>query len=313
MSDKAKLPIKATAGAVGYDLFSAEQKTIMPNTRKLIKTDITFVPPPGTYGQVVSRSGLALKYQTDAKAGVIDSDYRGNVAILLANSSDQPVEIGIGDRVAQLILYKISTPNVEQVQDLDSTERGDSGFGSTGIIEATVRELQGNKSTVAEPANVLDPVTSGAVAEDVHGAADIIIQEDAIKPYNFWLSNDPFDNRLIIPVDVKDQHPTLGMQFVPQKDGQRLQLQNISPSTPAAKILKWRSTLQWSYLIEIDGLKISNASDVERAIAKARKEQKFKALCVFATEKRYGTHPVKGSLNLYFDQMNSFSKTITHG
>ena len=98
------------------------------------------------------------------------------------------------------------------------------------------------------------------------------------------------------------------MQFTKTTTGHRLQLTNILPSTPAAKIPKWRSTLRWSYILEIDGTPINNIEDVEKAIANARTEQRFKTQCIFATEQRYGTHPVEGSLNLYFDQMNAFSK-----
>ena len=283
--------------------------SIAPHTRALIKTDITFIPPEGTYGQITSRSGLAVKYQTDAKAGVIDNDYRGNVSVLLANSSDEPLPVATGDRIAQLILYRISSPTVEQIQAMDETERGESGFGSTGIAEAIVRTINGNSDTPA-PHNVLDQSHMPSLTPDVHGYADIVIQNDGIKPFNIWMSNDPFDNRLPIMIDVKGNHPTLGLQLHNIKDNRRVQLTGMQTSTPAAKIPKWRSTLRWSYLLSIDDTPITSTAAAEQAIALARKNKQFKVKCVFATEKKYGTHPIEGSLNIYFDQINSFSKHI---
>ncbi len=84
----------------------------------------------------------------------------------------------------------------------------------------------------------------------------------------------------------------------------------MAPSTPGAKVPKWRSTLHWGTLISIDDTPITTIADVERAIKVAQDKKQFKTHCVFATEKRYGVHPIEGSLNLYFDQLNSFAKHI---
>ena len=91
--------------------------------------------PPGHYGRVAPRSGLAARAGIDTMAGVIDEDYRGEVKALLVNLSDVPVRIEKGDRVAQLILERISTPDTEEVDDLAlyATDRGTGGFGSTGV------------------------------------------------------------------------------------------------------------------------------------------------------------------------------------
>lgn len=82
---------------------------------------------------VASRSGLALKHSIDVGAGVIDADYRGPVGVLLFNHSDADFEVKLGDRIAQLIIEKIFTPDVTEVEDLDPSVRGEGGFGSTGI------------------------------------------------------------------------------------------------------------------------------------------------------------------------------------
>lgn len=107
--------------------------------KALVKTDIAVICPPGTYGRVAPRSGLAWKNSIDVGAGVIDADYRGNVGVILFNHSDADFEVKKGDRIAQLILEKIVYADIEEVEmgaDLDKTARGAGGFGSTGVSGA---------------------------------------------------------------------------------------------------------------------------------------------------------------------------------
>lgn len=91
--------------------------------------------PEGTYGRIAPRSGLAWKHSIDVGAGVIDADYRGNVGVILFNFSDKDFEVKKGDRIAQLILEKISYCDIVETSDLDDTSRGEGGFGSTGTAE----------------------------------------------------------------------------------------------------------------------------------------------------------------------------------
>ncbi|KAJ7873269.1 dUTP pyrophosphatase [Mycena olivaceomarginata] len=109
---------------------SAEKKTIPAHGKALVDTQISIAVPAGTYGRVAPRSGLASKFMIDTGAGVIDADYRGVVFVLLFNHSDKDFEVNEGDRVAQLIIERIYTPDV--LEDLDETLRGAGGFGSTG-------------------------------------------------------------------------------------------------------------------------------------------------------------------------------------
>jgi dUTP pyrophosphatase len=113
-------------------VFSAQEVTIAAEGKALVKTDIAVAIPEGHYGRVAPRSGLAWKHHIDCGAGVIDRDYRGNVGVILFNLAKQEFKIKQGDRIAQLILEKISTPPVVEVEDLDKTDRGSGGFGSTG-------------------------------------------------------------------------------------------------------------------------------------------------------------------------------------
>ena len=98
-----------------------------------MKTDLSIAIPKDTYARIAPRSGLAWKHFIDVGAGVVDYDYRGNVGVILFNHSDVDFEIKHGDRVAQLILERITTPEVLEVEDLDDTARGAGGFGSTGV------------------------------------------------------------------------------------------------------------------------------------------------------------------------------------
>ncbi|EOR04627.1 Deoxyuridine 5'-triphosphate nucleotidohydrolase [Wallemia ichthyophaga EXF-994] len=129
---QAQLPARGSAYAAGYDLFSVEKKVIGAGDKALIDLGISISVPAGTYGRVAPRSGLAAKHHIHTGAGVIDADYRGRVFVLLFNLSQKDFEINQGDRVAQLILEKIETFPVEEVEELSETVRGAGGFGSTG-------------------------------------------------------------------------------------------------------------------------------------------------------------------------------------
>ncbi|XP_051139780.1 deoxyuridine 5'-triphosphate nucleotidohydrolase [Andrographis paniculata] len=132
LSEKATLPSRGSPLSAGYDLSSAADAKVPARGKALIPTDLSIAIPEGTYARGAPRSGLALKHCVDVGAGVIDADYRGPVKVILFNHSDVDFEVKIGDRIAQLIIQKIVTPEVMEVDDLDATVRGDGGFGSTG-------------------------------------------------------------------------------------------------------------------------------------------------------------------------------------
>ncbi|KAI8377743.1 dUTPase-like protein [Radiomyces spectabilis] len=132
LSEKAKLPTRGSPASAGYDLYSAEDKVIPAQGKAVIATDLSVAVPEGCYGRVAPRSGLASKHFIDTGAGVIDADYRGPLGVLLFNFSKEDYTVAQGDRIAQLVLERIYTPEVVEVQDLDTTTRGAGGFGSTG-------------------------------------------------------------------------------------------------------------------------------------------------------------------------------------
>ncbi|KAI1889676.1 hypothetical protein AGOR_G00165410 [Albula goreensis] len=132
LSANATVPTKGSAKSAGYDLYSAYDYSLAPMDKVIVKTDIQIAVPPGCYGRVAPRSGLAAKHFIDVGAGVVDEDYRGNVGVVLFNFSKEIFEVKKGDRVAQLVCEKICYPELEQHETLDETARGSGGFGSTG-------------------------------------------------------------------------------------------------------------------------------------------------------------------------------------
>jgi len=128
------LPAYATAGAAGMDVVSAEDVTLAPMARHPVATGIAIAIPEGYEIQVRPRSGLALKHGITLPntPGTIDSDYRGELKILLINLGDEPFAIRRGDRIGQLVLAPVTRARWQEVESLDETERGAGGFGSTG-------------------------------------------------------------------------------------------------------------------------------------------------------------------------------------
>jgi dUTP pyrophosphatase len=131
------LPVRSTPGAVGYDLFSTDNYVVLPGRRVVVSTGISVQLPPGCYGRIAPRSGLAVKHGIDTLAGVIDQDYTGEVKVVLQNLDPvHPFVIRPGYRIAQLILEQCVTPEVREIPGECTglvTERGTGGFGSTGI------------------------------------------------------------------------------------------------------------------------------------------------------------------------------------
>lgn len=128
------LPAYASDGAAGLDIVSAEDLTLDPGERHAVATGFAIAIPPGFEVQVRPRSGLALKHGITClnTPGTIDSDYRGEVKVILANLGSEPFEVRRGERIAQLVPAPVLRAAFVEVDSLDSTGRGAGGFGSTG-------------------------------------------------------------------------------------------------------------------------------------------------------------------------------------
>lgn len=129
------LPEYKTKGSVGMDICSNENWNLIPNETALISTGLYIAVPEGFEAQIRPRSGLAIYAGITIlnTPGTIDSDYRGEIKVILHNTSEETFNILIGDRIAQMVICPIIKVELEEVEELDSTERGINGFGSTGI------------------------------------------------------------------------------------------------------------------------------------------------------------------------------------
>jgi dUTP pyrophosphatase len=131
-----ELPTYATKGSAGMDLRAnlQEDVVIAPGERKLISTGLKISLPDGYEAQIRPRSGLALKKGVTVlnSPGTVDSDYIGDIGVILINHGEESFTVSNGDRIAQMVIAKHETVEFEQVESLDETERGSGGFGSTG-------------------------------------------------------------------------------------------------------------------------------------------------------------------------------------
>ena len=134
LSNKAIIPAYQTKEAAGFDLHSIEDVVIKPGERKLISTGLAFEIPYGYEIQIRPRSGLAYKHGITVlnTPGTIDSDYRGEIKVLLINHSNEDFEIKINERIAQAIIKEVIQAEFIEVDELSDTDRGEKGFGSTG-------------------------------------------------------------------------------------------------------------------------------------------------------------------------------------
>ena len=132
--DGLPLPSYKTAGAAGMDVVSAEDLTLDRGERRGVRTGFAMSIPEGYEVQVRPRSGLALNHGITClnTPGTVDSDYRGEVRVILINLGEEPFQIRRGDRIAQLVAAPVLLAQFEEVETLDATDRGDAGFGSTG-------------------------------------------------------------------------------------------------------------------------------------------------------------------------------------
>jgi len=131
---EAKVPVSPYKGDAGMDIFSIEEVSIAPGEKAAIKTGLKLAIPEGYAGFVWDKSGLAVKSHLKTMAGVIDSNYRGELIIVLTNLGKEIYHVEKGSKVAQLIITPIATPEIIEGEVADETERGEGGFGSSGTV-----------------------------------------------------------------------------------------------------------------------------------------------------------------------------------
>lgn len=131
IQEHAVIPTRGSPQAAGYDLYSTESYNLRPNERKLFKTGLSMAIPSEMYGRIAPRSGLAYKKGIDVMAGVIDADYRGEIGVILINLGQEDHSVVVGDKIAQIIFEFYNPVDFVETNNLNNTDRGEGGFGST--------------------------------------------------------------------------------------------------------------------------------------------------------------------------------------
>lgn len=150
-SPDAIMPLRSYPDDAGLDLFSREEKIIMPGESAVFDTGVHVELPKGTFMKLESKSGLNVKFGIVSHGGVIDQNYRGSIAVKLYNHGDKPYMIRKGQKIIQGIIQPYLSPALELVEELSDSDRGSAGFGSTDIYTRDpVRETLNNNSTMWE-------------------------------------------------------------------------------------------------------------------------------------------------------------------
>lgn len=127
------MPERAHDQDAGLDLFSREEQIILPGESAVFDTGVHIELPPGTFGKLESKSGLNVKYSVVSCGGVIDCGYTGSIAVKLYNLGDKPYMVRKGQKIVQMVIIPCMKPELEVVEELEDTDRGEKGFGSSGL------------------------------------------------------------------------------------------------------------------------------------------------------------------------------------
>jgi len=276
LHQNAHLPTRSTVHSAGLDLYAPEPIILKGKSTKMVPIGIALSIPKGMYGRVAPRSGLTVKRNIDVKAGVVDNDFRGELTAVLKNMGSEDQQFDVGDKIAQLILekYDDSQP-LDWTMELDNTERGENGFGST---EANIRK----------------------VCSPDHD--------------NLILSKDPYGPTTVIECRIKGNDELLGMELDDKSMLERMILIHCKKGTPMARIPKWRSQLRGAMLVHINETKVKTIKDVIRTIRNLKMKSEKKKLkdrvvhLIFRTLEKTSIHPQKGIPQMFYDQLNVVAK-----
>ena len=311
LSEFAIIPQKGTSSSAGFDLYSAENAVIPHGTHKLIHTDIAMEIPEHHYGQIKSRSGLALKKRINVQAGTIDCDYRGEIGIILSNDSDSDFTINRGDRIAQMVIMELPQINIEVTDKLSATQRNQGGFGSTGIN--TINESKPTQLQHLSPTDVDDllPTISTTQASPTKQTITCkhIDDDDFLPTCNVELSPDPFLDSETITLTLRGLHPTQGLILEESQlwDG-RINITACEPGTAGRRIRNWIQRIKNSHLIAINNIDITSVDQATTIISHAV-DNKIPTIKIKVSklDRRSDIHEDEGVPMLYFDQLSTIA------
>ena len=302
LSTDAKVPTRGSQSAAGFDVYSPISFSLEPGKIEVVPLDIAVECPKHSYVRIAPRSGLAVKHGLDTLAGVIDADYRGNVAVVLVNHGDVTLSIYQGQRIAQMIVEKIETPSISIVDTLSPTHRNRKGFGSTENLDKAKPSLP--------HFNISDNLPEPTIIAARAATASSMRGRNTVESHQLELSPDPYDNTLRIQLPLRScLHPTVGLEIDMCPRRNRPILKNCLKGTPAARIARWRSTLRNAYILSVNDIPVNNLSDITELIKKA---QDFgnPIDVVFGTMEKHSLHPQHGTPLVYFDQLQLIGKHL---
>ena len=235
ITNTAQPPRCTTPESIGYDLFldKAEVK-IPPGETAMLPIRIAAQAPSGTYLRVAPRSGLTIKKHVHTLAGVVDPDYTGNITVIMYNFSTEEQVFKRGDKIAQMILESAKTPDLQVVENLTATQRGDSGFGSADADPIAVEY-----PPTVQPAIKTHEMPKQKEPPD-YANLDSILGTDINLifrvPYDIQLSDSPFDNQTFQTISTFDTDPNLGFDIHTCQKFGLPPVNNCKKSTPCAKL-----------------------------------------------------------------------------
>ena len=240
-----------------------------------------------------SRSGLALKHNVHVKAGTIDSDYRGELKVLLSNVSPNDFKIQKHSRIVQLIIFELPQIPLKQVEKLSTTRRNQKGFGSTGLHPLPLTTNYSHQPTTA-------------------AAATLQVDDDDHVPYNVVLSNDPFQDQEIITLTVRGKHPTQGLQLTPcEVYTDHLIITAIQLGTTPRNVKGWIKRIKNSHLLRINNQIPTSVKHANEILHKISQHARTFTITVSQDQKR-PLHHEHGIPMLYFDQLATISKHLSN-
>lgn len=330
LSNKGTLPIRSTEHAAGLDICSAENAIIQPGDNRKIHTDIAMEIPPGHYGQLKSRSGLALKDRITVEAGVIDSDYRAEIGIILDNKSDKAFTIEKGDRIAQLIIMELPMIEVQSTDKLNETSRGEGGFGSTGIKTKpnASTNIQHHSATVTSKDKDINAHTNKqsnlprrsarlaihpttAQAATLH-TLEHCLDDHPVPTCNVELSQDPFLDTERIQFMPRKNDVMQGLVLEDSKVwDNRVTIRSCRLGTATRRIHKWKQRLKNATLLQINGETITSASVARSILKKHLHKQPDKEISLLVSnDERQSIHHEEGVPLMYFDQLATINQHL---
>ena len=296
----ATMPVKTTPGSAAYDIFSSEQIVLNPHQQHLVKTDIAVELPDHHYGQIKSRSGLAFKHQIHVKAGVIDSDYRGEIKVLLSNESNKSFTVSPGTRIAQMLILQLPTCTLEESPELPPTFRHNKGFGSTGTT-----------TIVTPPNHIYSPPAAAAAKINETTICQATADDNCDAKYNVICSPDPFINTETIRIPLRGRHPTQGLVVTPCDNfTNRVVISSIQPGTSPRNIKRWIHRIKNSHLLKINDKQITSPEDVTNIFNTIYSVNPKTFTITVSNDQKQSLHHEHGVPMMYFDQLARISKHL---